>query len=139
MVVSHGGSCVSLAFNEHESKITVEYPVHLQGCHEEADTLLAFHAANAIGNLVIRASATDVMVILLGMLGRHMESHKEASYNHSVMDCGSGNNRRYIDITSIATALESTQRDLLQLCQASMPSQAVTLPQHSTERGRLSH
>ena len=93
MIVSYGGTYVRLAFYALDSKITVECPIHLQGSHEEADTLLAFRAANTVGNLVVRASDTDVMVILLGMLGRHLESRQETTYNRIIMECGSGNNR----------------------------------------------
>ncbi|KAJ8031889.1 hypothetical protein HOLleu_25241 [Holothuria leucospilota] len=113
LIVSHGGNCARLSFSELEVKMKVENPAHLQSSHEEADTLLAFHAASALGNVVVRASDTDVMVILLGMLGRHMEeSHTETAYRRIIMDCGSGNNRRHIDVSKIATALESTQKGL---------------------------
>ena len=49
--------------------MTVDYPHSLQVKHEEADTLLAFHAAHVPGSVLVRASDTDVMVILFGMLG----------------------------------------------------------------------
>ncbi|CAL4180456.1 unnamed protein product, partial [Meganyctiphanes norvegica] len=112
LFVSYGGNCVHLTFNELEVKIVVEHPDHLQGSHEEADTLLAFHAANSNGNIVVRASDTDVMVILLGMLGRHMENHRETSYQCIILDCGSGNTRQHIDVSKIASVLESTQKGL---------------------------
>ena len=117
LIVSYGGNCVRLASNEVDFKMTVGHPAYLQGSHEEADTLLAFHATSATGNVVVRASDTDVIVILLGMLGRHLESHRETSYSRIIMECGSGNNRRHIDVSSIAKALESTQKGLA----ASMP------------------
>ncbi len=69
LIVSHGGNCVRITYNEQDSRMSVERPANLQGSHEEADTLLAFHASTATGNLVIRASDTDVLVILLGMIG----------------------------------------------------------------------
>ena len=40
----------------------------IQPIHEEAETLLALHASSVAGNAVIRASDTDVLVILLGMI-----------------------------------------------------------------------
>lgn len=90
MIVSHSGTYYArLAFNEFDSKIKIEHPIHLQGSHEEANTLLAFHAANAVENIVVRASDTDVMDILLGMYGRHLERHRETSYYHIIMECGS--------------------------------------------------
>ena len=112
LIVSHGGNCICFAFNEVDFKMTVGHPAHIQGSHEEADTLLAFHAANATGNVVIRTSGTDVIIILLGMLGRHQRSHRETSCSLNIMECGSGNNHRHINVTSIATALESTQKEL---------------------------
>ena len=59
--------------------MAVDHPAHLQGCHEEADNLTAFHRAIAVGNVMIRASDTDVIVIILRMLGRYLESHRETS------------------------------------------------------------
>ena len=56
----------------------------------------------------MRASDTDVLVILLGMLERQMGGNP----NKIIMDCGSGNTRRYIDISSIATELEAKQPGL---------------------------
>ena len=61
---------------------------------------------------MIRASDTDVLVILLKMLGRHLESHRETSYRHVIMDCGSVNNRSYINVNDIATTLESMKKGL---------------------------
>ena len=89
LIVSYDGKCACLAFNEVNYKMTVGHPAHLQGSHEDADTLLTFHAASATGNVVVRASDTDVIFILIGMLGRHLESHTETSYSRIIMDCGS--------------------------------------------------
>ena len=52
---------------------------------------------------MIRASDTDVLVILLGIIGRHLTSK---------MDCGSGISRRHIDVSSITNALEEKQKGL---------------------------
>ena len=90
----------------------VGYPAHPQGSHEEADTLLAFHASCVAGNAVIRASDTDVLVILLGMIGTHLTSHRHTAYSCIIMDCGSGNSRRHIDVSSIPNALEAKQKRL---------------------------
>ena len=70
LIVSHGGRCLRIAHNEINCKTTVNYPSSLQGDHEEADTLIAFHSAFVDGSQLIRASDTDVLIILLGMLGR---------------------------------------------------------------------
>ena len=87
-------------------------PSHLQGSHEEADTLLAFHASSVAGNAVIRASDTDVLVILLGMIGRHLTNQRPTTYSRIIMDCGSGNSRRDIDASNIANAMEAKQKGL---------------------------
>ena len=51
LIVYHGDSCVRLSFSETEQKMLVDHPDQLQGCHEEADTLLAFHASSVCGNV----------------------------------------------------------------------------------------
>ena len=56
LILSHGGNCLQLTFNELDWKMHVGHPAHLQGSHEEADTLLAFHASSVAGNAMIRAS-----------------------------------------------------------------------------------
>ena len=113
MFVSHGGKCVRLSFNEVDGKMSVQYPDHLQGNHEEADTLLAFHASSvSSGNLVVRASDTDVLVILIGMMGRHLTSSRHSSYHRIIMDCGVGNSCRHIDVSAIVLALETKQKGL---------------------------
>ena len=38
------------------AKKTVTNPDHLQGRHEETDTLIAFHASRVAGNVMVRAS-----------------------------------------------------------------------------------
>jgi hypothetical protein len=92
--------------------MNVERPANLQGSHEEADTLLAFHASNATGNLVVRASDTDVLVILLGMIGKHLNENRDTSYGRIIMDCGKGNKRHDIDMTHIPSAVEAKQAGL---------------------------
>ena len=69
-------------------------PAHLQANHEEADdTLVAFHLENTSGNkIIVRASDTDVLIILISVLGNQSP---EMRYSKNVfMDCGSGNSRR---------------------------------------------
>ena len=87
--------------NEHDRVITE--PVNLQSRHEEADTLVAFHAKQAPeGNILIRSTDTDVLVILLGLAGRSRESN-------FILDYGSGNHRRYIAVPNIAAILNEKQ------------------------------
>jgi hypothetical protein len=90
----------------------VTSPAHLQGDHEEADTLFTlptFHLANTTASTaLVRASATDVLVILIGILGKQ---RPEVCLMASViMDCGNGNNRRYINVTNIADILGKKTR-----------------------------
>jgi len=110
LIVSHGGNCARFTFSELDSKMNVDEPGHLQGRREEADTLLAFHASNVAGNVMVRSSDTDVLVILLGMIGRCMKSGTPST--RVFMDCGSGNSRPYIDVSRIATVLEEKQDGL---------------------------
>ena len=90
LILSHGGNCLQLTFNEPNWKMHVGQP--LNGSHEVADTLLAFHASIVAGNAVIRASDTDVLVILPGIIGKHMTCQRHTAYYRIIMDCGSGNN-----------------------------------------------
>ena len=87
--------------NEHDRVITK--PVNLQSRHEEADTLVAFHAKQAPeGNILIRSTDTDVLVILLGLAGRSRESS-------IILDYGSENHRRYIVVSNNAAILNEKQ------------------------------
>ena len=83
----------------------------LQGDHEEADTLIAFHIANITAeHVIVRASDTDVLVILIGAIGQ--ESPDDRTMADIIMDCGMGNSRRYINVTNIADVLEERKPGL---------------------------
>ena len=43
--LSHGGYCIQLSADVNENVVVFE-PIHLQGKHEEADTLIGFHMVN---------------------------------------------------------------------------------------------
>ena len=107
LVASHGGNCCRYTpvWNEiaMESSVIVEQPVALQGKHEEADTLIALHVSQLGGEVVVRASDTDVLVILLAM------ENAGDTERHVYMDCGGGNSRRLLDITAIQTSLKEKQ------------------------------
>ena len=78
-----------------EEVLKIEGPQHLQCQHEEADTLLAFHANNiSNGNILVSSSDTDVLIILLGLSGR-------SEGMTTILDYGSGNHRRYIAVAAI--------------------------------------
>ena len=72
--------------NNDDDLLQVEEPNHLQCQHEEADTLVAFHA-NSIssGNVLVRSTDMDVLIILLGLSGK-------SEVISIIMDYGSGNN-----------------------------------------------
>ena len=80
--------------NNDDGLLQVQEPEHLESHHEEADTLIAFHS-NSIssGNVLVRSTDTDVLIILLGLSGR-------SEGTSIIMDYGSGNNRRYIDVST---------------------------------------
>lgn len=87
--------------------MTIEHPEHLHSAHEEGTTVLDFHKLNLDENIVIRSSEIAVLVILPVMLGRLKKSGRLSS--PIIMDCGSGNDLRYIDVCDIATNLERMQ------------------------------
>ena len=115
--------------NEHDRVITE--PVNLQSRHEEADTLVAFHAKQAPeGNILIRSTDTDVLVILLGLAGRSRESN-------IILDYGSGNHRRYIVVSKIAAILNEKQAGMTEalLGMHALTAAAVTSHCASLEQG----
>ena len=69
LYVSQGGGCVCIDAVAN----TIDKPGHFQGIHDEADRLVAFHIAQCKGNVVVRGTDTDLLIILLGMLGKHKE------------------------------------------------------------------
>ena len=90
LYVSHGGMCMRM--RNSDDQLQIEQPMHLQCQHEEADTLIAFHA-NSIssGTVLVRSTDTDVLIILLALFGR-------SEGIDIITDYGSGNNRRYIAV-----------------------------------------
>ena len=112
VVASYGGECLQFIPDELQN-IAVNSPVHLQGDHEEADTLIAFHIANTdSSNVIVRASDTDVLIILIGALGQQRPERR--SIGNIIMDSGMGNSRRYINVTNIAEVLEAQKPGLSQ-------------------------
>ena len=110
LIASHGGDCVRILYCPNVNRMLVDCPSYLQGKHEEADTLTAFHTASVPDCVLVRSSDTDVVVILVGMLGRNIMNGE--TLKQIAMDSGSGNSRRYIDITKIVLALEEKQNGL---------------------------
>ena len=100
LFVSYGGYCVKIAS-------VIEVPPDMQGSHDEADTLIAFHASLCEGNLVVRATDTDVMIILIGMLYKHTEEQVPVKYQTIIMDTGVGNCQRFVHLSKIYHELET--------------------------------
>ena len=93
----------ALKMSNNEQVLETERPNHLQCQHEEADTLLAFHANS--GTIMVRSTDTDVLIILLGLAGR-------SEGINIILDYGSGNHRRYIGVSEMAAILEEEQPGL---------------------------
>lgn len=104
LYVSHGGNCVRIWVPK--NTLTTEVPPTDQGIHAEADTLVALHASQIDGDIIVRASDTDIIIILLSMISLHQDQEADIKYQRIVMDCGAGNSRRYIDVSSIHRAME---------------------------------
>ena len=105
LFASHTGECFHYV-PDAQQDITVSSPFYLQGDHEEADTLIAFHMANlSEEDIVVRAPNTDVLVILIGAIGWQIQGNKFLP--NMIMDCGMGNSQRYINMTNIVDVLES--------------------------------
>ena len=111
LFASYGGDCCQYVADEESRSVCVTKPLHLQGDHEEADTLIAFHAKSAAaGYITVRASDTDVLVILIGTLGNQRVEVR--SMTKIVMDCGQGNKRRNINVSNIADILDERRSGL---------------------------
>ena len=107
--VSHGGRCVCIWATEDKEVKTI-MPETFQGIHQEADTLLAFHSKQVEGDILVRASDTDVPIILISMVGRHLAEEIAVKYGRIIVDYGIGDSRRLVDISAISTKLESHQK-----------------------------
>ena len=100
--VSIGGKCFEYKINSHNNILETTEPVYLQGQHEEADPLIAFHVKAVTDNVLVRYTGTDVLVILLGLVGR-------SEGIEVIMYYGSSNNSRYIDVSHIACVFNEKQ------------------------------
>ena len=107
---SHAGSCFSYTCDSKSDSMVVQQPEILQNNHEEADTLITFFASQLTGNILVTASDTDVLIILLGYLGNCRP--EVAAGFQIVMDCGGNKNRRLINATAIKEKLEEIRQGL---------------------------
>ena len=104
LFASFGGECFKYT-PTNDQKINVAISTHLQADHEEADTLLALHIEKiTASSVLVRAADTDVLVILIDTLAK--QCPEDRTMMTVVVDGGSGNNRRYINITNIVNVLE---------------------------------
>ena len=84
--VCHGGNCYSYTSNLKSDTLVVQQPSQFQNRHEEADTLITFFVSQLTGSTLVRASDTDVLVILIGYLEKCRP--EVAAGSHIVIDCG---------------------------------------------------
>ena len=102
--ISHGRNCIRLKNTSGQLKVT--RPEAMQGQHEEADTLIAFHVGSTeCGIVVVHSLDTNVVVVLTSLAARKPDLS-------IIMDYGTRNNRRFIDISMIAAVLEKKQSGL---------------------------
>ena len=114
--ISHGGKCIKLHVTN-MGILHAEHPPNLQAVHEEADTLICFHVRQLTGNILVRSSDTDVLVILLAVVPNMSDDVR------LIMDFGAGNSRRFVDVTTISRELEKIQPGL---SEAIIPFHALT-------------
>lgn len=105
MYLSYFGACYRFSVAEGRV-LKEELEALVTNNHEEADTLICHTDRENASNIVVRVLNSDVAVILL--------SQRERFKAHIWMETGtlSKNNRRFIDITAVGEALETT------MCQA---------------------
>ena len=98
---SYGGDCTRIFLDE-DDVVQHDKPEYFQGTHEEADTLIPFHVSQISGNVLVRATDTDILVLLVGMLGKQKRRVDEKPYNQVILDCGRGNERRLAEVTALS-------------------------------------
>ena len=83
--------------------LEVDRPSNLRSAHEKADTLIAFHVKKIYGgNVLVRSSDTNVLILLLGLVGKSNDLSV-------IIDYGHGNHRRYINVSHLVVCLEEKQ------------------------------
>ena len=81
----HGGTCYSYTSGLKSDTMVMQQPQQFQNSHK-ADTLITFFASQLTGSILVKASDTDVLVILIGYLGKCQP--EVAAGSHIVTDCG---------------------------------------------------
>ena len=104
--VSHGGKCVLFQLDACD-QTEVFNPETFQAQHEEADTLIGYHTSKLMNHTILsQSSNTDVLVIFLALQGC-CSSNKTV-----ILDYGTGNNRRYINILQLSEILKEMHTGL---------------------------
>ena len=84
-LILNGGECSQYVPDEHHH-ITVTSPVY---DNVDADTLIALHIANiTAGNVMVRASDIDVLVIQIAVL--RQQRREVRTMANIIVDCGMG-------------------------------------------------
>ena len=104
---AHESTCVRITSTNLSTEVT--FPENFQASHPEADTLTAFQTAQCSGSILVRATDTGELIILLGMISRHKAEEIPVQYEEMVMDHGSGNSQRFRNIIDIHRKLEKSQ------------------------------
>ena len=77
-------------------------PGNFSADHEEAESLIGFHLSKISGNSIIKSCDTDVLVLLIGLIGAgKLPLAKTNDESHSVvMQCSASDNdcAAYIDV-----------------------------------------
>ena len=64
----------------------LQQPQQFQSSHAESETLITFFSSQMTSSILVRASDTDVLVILIGYLGKCQS--EVAAGSHIVKNCG---------------------------------------------------
>ena len=106
----HGGTCYSCTLDLKSDTMVVQQSQQFQNSHKEVDTLITFFTFQLTGSILVRASDTHVLVILIGYLGKCRP--EVAAGSHIVIDCGLNKSCRLINVTAIKEKFEETHQGL---------------------------
>ena len=74
------------------------------------DKLLAFHSKQVEGDILVKTSDTDIPIIFISMVGRHLSEEIAVKYERIIVVHGIGDSGRLVDVSAISTKLESHQK-----------------------------
>ena len=99
LYVSHGEKHPRLKMDSNRMML-VDKQSEFQGQYEKVNALMAFHVCRICGRVVLRSSNIDSIIILIAIAAKMPETSR------IVMNFGSRNNRRLINVTNISKDLE---------------------------------